>query len=299
VRFIRFWRQALATGGKLAGALGGLISVAVGGSAVAYWQAASHRAVWVIIGAAAVITLVMVAAYRMWDEADRRARDLQARFDQTPVAPDHAVQIRGLLTSAQMAVSNHRRCEDFGLQFGAVLRAHLPTLVAPLEEWDAATSRWEDSRAALREWVAREAPARGFGSPPWETAAIAAHISDWVDYWAIRKAYESAFTLSAFRAVADLPNGGWTAYLDTQHGQPKVREFAGQPDLEDDNGRLRQLFIDAHGGEHSAAITATFDALTQLQPPLFERINAQMGISYRLRPGDCPICALHVEVGAL
>lgn len=298
MRFLRFWSQALVTGGRLAWTLGGLISLAVGGSAVAYWQAARHQAVWVIIGAVVVIALVMVAAYRMWDEADHRAGNLQARFDQTPVAPDHATQIAGLLTSAQLAIRSHRRCEDFGVQFDAVFRAHLPTLIPPLDEWDAATSRFDDSRAALREWVRREAPDRGFTSPPWENAVIADHVSDWVEYRAIR--HESTpFNLSVFRGVGDLPNGGSTAYLDTQHGQAKVREFAGMPDLAEDDARLRQLFIDTDRGEQAAAVTAAFDALSQLQPPLFQRLNAHLGVGYSLRPDDCPTCALHVEVGAL
>ena len=51
VRFLRFWRRALATGGTLALTLGGLVTAAVGGSAIAYLEVASHRAVWVITSA--------------------------------------------------------------------------------------------------------------------------------------------------------------------------------------------------------------------------------------------------------
>jgi len=297
VRFLQFWLRALVTGGKLAGSLGGLISLAVGGSIVAYLQAASHRSVWVIIGAVVVIALVMVAAYRMWDEVDHCASDLQARFDQTPVSADHAAQIRGQLTAAQMAINSHRLCDEFGVRFDEVFQAHLPDLIARLEEWDAGTGRWEDSRAALREWVRREAPDRGFTSPPWENAVIADHVSGWVDYRAIRHD-STPFNLPVFRGVGDLPDGGATVYVDTLQGQARVRTVGNMPDLSEDDKRLRQLFADADGGERATSVTAAFDALTQLQPALYQRLNAHLGVGYSIRP-DCPICALHVEVGAL
>src|SRR5207302_10829410 len=66
----RFWRYALLLGGRATIAFLGLLGIAIGGSALAYWKFAHHHS-WVIIpGALVAIVVLMEAAYHRWEQAE-------------------------------------------------------------------------------------------------------------------------------------------------------------------------------------------------------------------------------------
>lgn len=139
MRFLSFWGRALLTGGRLAIALGSLVALAIGGSAVAYFQAAHHRSVWVVIGAAVVIVACMWAAYRCWDEADREAAWLRQRLSQTSIHPDHAAQLRAVLDSCRRGIANLAPCDYIDDQFHAAFRAR--TIPTSWPRWRSGTQR--------------------------------------------------------------------------------------------------------------------------------------------------------------
>jgi hypothetical protein len=58
-------------GGRLTLAFLGAIGAVVGVSALAYWRWAHHRPLVVVLGAVAVVLVLMEAAYRRWEQTDR------------------------------------------------------------------------------------------------------------------------------------------------------------------------------------------------------------------------------------
>ncbi len=301
MRFLTFWGRALVTGGKLAIALGSVVALVIGGSAIAYFEAAHHRSLWVVIGAAVVILVCMWAAYRRWDDADRDAVLLRERLSQTAIHPDHAAQLGAVFDSCRRAIANLAPCDYLDEQFRAAFRAHYPDLIAPLEQWDATARRLEVARTVLADSVRQATPAHGFAAPTWNEDVIAAFIAGDVDWRAVHRDDARPHGPIAFRCVQDLPNGGWSAQLNTNRGGERAREFESShvPEVAEDDARLTAFFEEVDTGQHAADVTAGVVALGALRPTLLQMLNAYGAVPLPIRPDECPVCALHLDIGVV
>jgi hypothetical protein len=244
---------------------------------------------------------VHVAAYRCWDEADREAAWLRQRLSQTSIHPDHAAQLRAVLDSCRRGIANLAPCDYIDDQFHAAFRAHYPDLVAPLEEWDAAARALESARTVLRDSVRQVTPARGFAAPTWDEDVIAEFVAGSVDWRAVHRECGAPHNPIAFRCVEDLPTGGSSAELSTHRGGEKVREYTPteMTEVAVDEARLTAFFEEIDAGDRASDITAAVDVLDSLRSPLLQMLNAYGAVPLPIRPGECPMCALHLEIGVV
>jgi hypothetical protein len=130
--FLLFWRQALISGGRLALALGGLTTLVVGGSLLAYVQLAHHKATFVLIGAAVAVLIVMIAAYLQWEALDRELSAVML----TPVSDQHAGQLRDILAGLNDAVGKSERCPELEPLGKEVFAAHFPSIEPEVASWN-------------------------------------------------------------------------------------------------------------------------------------------------------------------
>jgi hypothetical protein len=155
-RRARFWRASLVTSGKATLALLGLLGVIVGGSLVAYLKFAHHRPLVVIVGAVLLIALLVEAAYRRWDEAEREAASLRAERDRDEIGPKHYAQLEALISGFQSAIASAQPCSYGNYNDRRAVERHFPEVVGTLAALDDLVARERAAPDELQALIRRE-----------------------------------------------------------------------------------------------------------------------------------------------
>jgi hypothetical protein len=292
-RRYRFWRASLVTGTKATLGFFGLLGIAIGGSAVAYWQFAGHRPLVVILGAVAAMLVLMEAAYRRWDGADKEAAELRAERARAEVGSKHHARLESSFSSFTEAVARADAC-DFGEEHdSSAIKAHFPLLVSALGDWNSVIAAERNAPAPLRALIRAEAEDRGL--PEVYLDSIAERL--------LRLTVELNGATNHRLEIISFADGPpeqekdrWTLML----GQNPLLVIDGTSpeDVEQATVALQETFTAAQESEEAAAIVQAREAREALRDPIKQELQIHATIHPVLVADDCLYCQAQAQARA-
>ena len=294
-RRYQFWRHAIVTGTKATIYFVGLLAAVIGGSAVAYWKFADQRPVAIVLGALAVILVLMEAAYRRWNEADREAAGLRDERGRAEISSKHDQRFEELFAGFRHAVETSAECSYGRPQDLKALEAHHSEVVPALRRYDELHQYEHAAPVALQELIVSAATGEGI-EEEWR-APLAAAITRAV----VKVASEDRLgdDLKLTPEIAQLPPAQLASpeVLSVRLGRSEtVWEVSASSDVGSQTKELeacvQRLFIGAKDSKQARAVSTTTNERARYAEEVDELIDRySLSRPKGVREG-CPMCDL-------